>query len=157
MDWKSYTAALIVGTFCAGLPMAAQTGQSRSRQTQAKTGQTFSTRLSPVAMDVAMRANISGVGSVSAALSGNRLSISGTFEGLKSPAASARLYQGLATGVPGTAAFDLTVSHAVSGNISGEVELTPDQLEALKKGRFYVQIGSEKAPDGNLWGWLLSR
>jgi len=25
----------------------------------------------------------------------------------------------------------------------------------LEKGRFYVQLHSEKAPDGNLWGWLL--
>ena len=24
----------------------------------------------------------------------------------------------------------------------------------LEKGRLYVQLHSEKAPDGNLWGWL---
>jgi hypothetical protein len=22
-------------------------------------------------------------------------------------------------------------------------------------GRFYIQLHSEKAPEGNLWGWLL--
>jgi len=25
----------------------------------------------------------------------------------------------------------------------------------FKKGNFYVQIHSEKAPAGNLWGWLV--
>ena len=34
-------------------------------------------------------------------------------------------------------------------------DLTPIQLADLEKGRLYVQVHSEKAPDGNLWGWLL--
>ena len=29
------------------------------------------------------------------------------------------------------------------------------QLADLEKGRLYVQLHSEKAPDGNLWGWLM--
>jgi hypothetical protein len=29
-------------------------------------------------------------------------------------------------------------------------------VEALKAGRFYIQLHSERAPDGNLWGWLLA-
>ena len=33
--------------------------------------------------------------------------------------------------------------------------LTPDQIADLRAGRLYVQIQSERAPDGNLWGWLL--
>jgi len=33
--------------------------------------------------------------------------------------------------------------------------LTPEQVQSLKKGQLYIQIYSEKAPDGNLWGWLL--
>jgi len=35
------------------------------------------------------------------------------------------------------------------------VQLSEVQLAALKNGSFYVQIHSEKAPDGNLWGWIL--
>jgi hypothetical protein len=58
-------------------------------------------------------------------------------------------------GVRGPAIFDLTVSAATSGTLSGSVDLTAEQIESLKKGRFYVQLSSEKAPDGNLWGWLL--
>ena len=26
---------------------------------------------------------------------------------------------------------------------------------ALRQGRVYVQVNSQKAPEGNLWGWLL--
>ena len=32
----------------------------------------------------------------------------------------------------------------------------PLTVDALKKGRFYVQIHSEGAPNGHLLGWLLS-
>jgi hypothetical protein len=43
----------------------------------------------------------------------------------------------------------------MSGSISGSVDLTPAEAEALRKGMIYVQIHSEGAPDGNLRGWLL--
>ena len=42
-----------------------------------------------------------------------------------------------------------------SGAINGTVELTPGQVEALKKGRFYIQVHSEGMPSGQLAGWLL--
>jgi hypothetical protein len=47
------------------------------------------------------------------------------------------------------------VSKAMSGTITGSIDLTPEQVQGLKNGRLYLQISSEKAPDGNLWGWLL--
>jgi len=37
----------------------------------------------------------------------------------------------------------------------GSLDLTREQVQSLQSGRLYVQISSEKAPDGNLWGWLL--
>src|SRR5436305_588556 len=52
----------------------------------AQSSRTFKTRLSPVPIDVSMQANIAGSGSVTAVLNGTKLSITGTFEGLKSPA-----------------------------------------------------------------------
>jgi CHRD domain len=61
----------------------------------------------------------------------------------------------VAAGVNGPAIGDLTISKAASGTISGSFELTPQQLSSLRKGGLYVQIHSEKAPDGVLWGWLL--
>jgi hypothetical protein len=57
--------------------------------------------------------------------------------------------------VRGPVVQDLTVSKAVSGKISGSADLTPEQIETLHKGGLYIQIFSEKAPDGVLWGWLL--
>jgi hypothetical protein len=49
----------------------------------------------------------------------------------------------------------VTRTDAASGTISGTFTLTSIQLADLEKGRLYVQLHSEKAPDGNLWGWLL--
>jgi hypothetical protein len=118
---------------------------------------TFKTRLAPVALDAAMKATIAGEGSATAVLAGSKLTVNGTFEGLKSAATMAHIHQGSATGVRGAKLLDLTVTKAMTGNVSGTFELTPEQVEALKKGRWYVQIHSEKAPDGNLWGWLLPR
>jgi len=59
-------------------------------------------------------------------------------------------------GVRGPVMFDLTVTKATSGTLTGTFNLTPEQVEAVKGGRFYIQIHSEQAPDGNLWGWLLA-
>jgi len=115
----------------------------------------FHTRLAPVAMDATMRATVAGIGSATATLSGSKLTVNGTFEGLLSPATAAHLHLSRVAGVRGPAVFDLTVSHATNGSVSGSFDLSPDQVEALKKGRFYIQIHSEKAPDGNLWGWLM--
>lgn len=42
-----------------------------------------------------------------------------------------------------------------SGAIDGSVDLTPGQIDALKKGRFYIQVHSESMPSGQLLGWLL--
>ena len=58
-------------------------------------------------------------------------------------------------GVRGAPIGELTVSKAMNGTIAGSLDLTPDQVQSLRKGRLYIQISSEKAPDGNLWGWFL--
>ena len=117
--------------------------------------ETYKLRLAPVATDIAMRENIAGSGMVTATLAGSKLTISGTFEGMKGNATMAHIHQGTAAGVRGPKLLDLTVTKAMSGNLSGSFDLTPDQLEALKKGKWYVQIHSEKAPEGNLWGWIM--
>lgn len=134
------TAGVIV-VVCAGLGVAAQGTQYRAR-------------LSPVPIDLAMQATISGTGTVTATLTGTRLAVSGTFTGLKSPATVARLHIA-DRGLRGPAAFDLTVTPATSGALSGTLDLTRAQVDDLAKSRFYIQVHSEKAADGNLWGWLL--
>jgi hypothetical protein len=117
---------------------------------------TFKARLSWIPIDAAMAATVAGSGTATATLSGTRLSVTGSFEGLRSPATAARLHRGV-KGVRGPALSDLTIARATSGAISGELELTAPQVEDLGRERFYVMIHSEQAPEGNLWGWLLQQ
>jgi hypothetical protein len=116
---------------------------------------TFKARLSPVPIDLTMQATVAGSGAITALLSGSKLAITGTFDGLKSAATIAQVHKGPVRGVRGPSVFDLTVSKGTAGTVSGSVDLTPVQVTDLEKGRLYVQIHSEKSPDGNLWGWLL--
>ena len=116
--------------------------------------ETFKARLSPVPIDVSMMARVAGVGSLTATLNGKTLIITGTFEGLRSPATTAQIHRA-PKGIPGPAILELTVTNAEKGAVSGSVELTPDQIADLRSGRLYVQIQSERAPEGNLWGWML--
>ncbi|HLG95225.1 MAG TPA: CHRD domain-containing protein [Bryobacteraceae bacterium] len=116
---------------------------------------TFKSRLSPVPIDAQLAPKIAGHGSVSASLSGTKLTLNGTFEGMRSAATSASLHQSKMTGVRGPMIHELTVAKAAGGNVSGAVDLTSAEVEALRKGLVYVVISSEGAPDGNLWGWLL--
>jgi hypothetical protein len=125
---------------------------------QAQSGDKFKGRLAPVpALGIAPAA-VAGVGSASATLAGKKLTVSGTFEKMASAATAAHLCLGSTTGVRGDSVFDLTVSKTgdgTTGTISGSFDLTAEQVDALKKGKFYVQIHSEGAPNGHLMGWLL--
>ena len=117
--------------------------------------ETLKARLSPVPIDAQLAPKVTGVGSVTAVLAGAKLTLTGSFEGLRSPATSASLLQSKMTGVRSTTAVhDLTVAKAPSGSISGAIDLTPAQVEAFRKGLLYVVVNSEGAPEGNLWGWL---
>ncbi len=118
---------------------------------------TFKARLSPVPIDIAMQATIAGRGSVTATLTGSTLALTGSFEGLKSPATTAAIHRSPVRGVRGPEIAALTTTHDAAGTITGTIELTPQQIADLRGGRLYVQLQSEKAPDGNLWGWLLEK
>jgi len=125
--------------------------------TSAQSPKTFKARLAPVPIDISMQATVAGSGSITAVLAGSKLQFTGAFDGLKSPATIAQVRKSPVRGVRGPVVFDLTVAKtdASSGTLSGAVDLTPAQREDLEKGRLYVQLHSEKAPDGNLWGWLM--
>jgi hypothetical protein len=116
---------------------------------------TFKARLAPVPISADMVTRITGSGTVTGTLTGTTLAIAGTFAGLQSPATVARVHAGERTGVRGPSVFDLTVTAATSGAISGSFELSATQVEGLRRGRLYIQLHSEQAPDGNVWGWLL--
>lgn len=117
---------------------------------------TFKTRLSPVPV-AAYNPAIVGTGSVTATVAGNKLTIAGTFDGLASAATTARIHKSTKTGVRGEPILNLTITNGTSGQISGTFDLTPAQVQELAAGRYYVQLQSEKAPEGNLWGWLLAQ
>jgi hypothetical protein len=129
---------------------------SHAAAQNAAQAETFKTRLSPVPISVAMMATIAGSGSLTATLVGKQLTIRGTFSGLHSPATTAQIHRG-PKGIRGpvVADFDLMVTKAEKGEISATLDLTPDQIADLRNGRWYLQIQSVGAPDGNLWGWLL--
>lgn len=135
---------------CASVLVAAIFGAST-----AAAQDSFVARLSTVPIDTRTQAQTTGHGEARASLDGNRLTIEGSFEGLQGPATIAQLHEGLATGVRGEAIHDLTVTHAPAGDVSATIRLSNREAAALRAGRLYVQIHSEAAPEGNLWGWLL--
>jgi hypothetical protein len=96
-----------------------------------------------------------GKGTATATLEGDTLSISGTFAGLPGRATKARLSLSRGPGIPGDPVVDLTLAGDVTGKVTGQIKLDPSQLAALRSRKLYIQIDSEKAPSGHLWGWLL--
>jgi hypothetical protein len=139
-----FVAALILGAGLGwyGIPSAAQSGD------------TYKTRLSALPADAKTRPDLAGTGTVTAVLSGTKLTVNGTFDGLRTNAVSAKLHNGIVAGVRGPAFADLTISKAMTGTITGSADLNPEQLQNLKKGGIYVQIYTERPTDGTLWGWL---
>ena len=115
---------------------------------------TYVARLSPVPITAAMQVTVSGSGAATATLTGRRLTIDGKFTGLRTPATVARLHLA-PRAARGEAFADLKVSTGTSGMITGAIDLTPQQVQAIEKSSVYIQLHSEKAPEGNLWGWLL--
>lgn len=117
-------------------------------------GEVYKARLSVVPLDVAMQANVAGLGQITATLNGNRLTVTGDASGLKSPATTVSIHRG-PKGIPGPAILTLTATKTTSPMITGSLDLNPQQVEDLKGEQLYVQLNSERAPEGNLRGWLL--
>jgi hypothetical protein len=143
-------AALAIASILATIPTMAQTAEK------------YSVRLSNVPVANAnARNNIDGNplkpadGTASATLTGRKLTINGTFQDLKTAATIAQVHQSQAMGMRGPVVFDLMVTKADKGSFTGSFDLTPEQLELLRKSRLYIQIHCESAPEGALWGWLV--
>ena len=115
----------------------------------------YEAQLDPAPFDATTRADvIESIGNLTATLEGSTLTVRGTFSNFTSPATGGSFRIGLAKGVPGDAIGTLTVEHARQGSFSGTIRLTSAQLAALKREALYVRIDSEKAPEGNVQGWL---
>jgi hypothetical protein len=111
-------------------------------------------RLSPVPIDLAMQDTIAGGGTATATLNGATLTIEGTYRDLRSPATSVRVYESARMGTRGAQVAEFPSGGGTSGAFRGTAPLTRDQIAAFGKGLLFVQLQSEGAPDGNLWGWL---
>ncbi len=125
---------------------------SRSAQVSAQ-AEAFRARLSPMPVNGQTVRTITGLGQVRATLAGNRLSLTGDFRGLSSPATSAHLHVG-PPGRPGPVAGPLTVTASAEGQITGSIDLNAEQVAALRGSSLYVQIHSEGNPAGELRGWI---
>jgi hypothetical protein len=114
-------------------------------------------RLSPVPVDATTQAAITGLGSATATLAGTTLTVEGSYKGLQSAATTVKVFQSPQRGLRGPLVGQFAVgAGATAGVFSGTVALTREQATAFAAGLLYVQVQSEKAPDGNLWGWLLA-
>lgn len=122
--------------------------------TTAQTPDTFQARLSPLPVTGATVNTITGGGSVKATLRGTRLSVDGSFNGLAGPATTANLRRA-PRAMPGPIVYELTVPTERSGRLTATLDLTAADVADLRAGRLYVQIHSERAPDGSIRGWLL--
>ena len=112
--------------------------------------------LAPMPFNDATQPFMTGAkGTATATLDGDTLTVSGTFTGLSGRATKARLSLSRGPGIPGDAQFDLTLDGDTSGKVSAQKKLDASQLAALRSRKLYIQIDSEKAPSGHLWGWLL--
>ena len=117
-------------------------------------------RIVPIA-NASGRANIDESSTVfatanaTATLAGTKLTVNGSFEGFKNPASIAQIRTGPVMGSRGPVVFDLTVTKATKGTMSGTFDVTPEQVNLLKNGRLYVQIHNTNTPEGALWGWFL--
>ena len=111
-------------------------------------------RLTTIPVEATTAEGLTGFGSATAELDGDRLTVTGSFEGLRSRATSARLHAA-PRGLRGPVIIDLDAISETTGKISSDVRLTPVQADGLRRGHVYLQIQSEGAPDGNLRGWLL--
>ena len=113
-------------------------------------------RLSPLPTDLAMQETIAGLGTATATLAGTTLTVDGTYHGLKSGATAVRVFESAKPGLRGPLVGEFTSGGGTRGTFKGTVTLTREQAAAYAKGLLYVQLHSEKAPDGNLWGWLMA-
>jgi hypothetical protein len=121
----------------------------------------YQTNLGPMPLDDETRQVIGGRGEATVSSDGKTMTVKGSFQGLLSNATEAHIFSSPAAGVPGKPVFDLDVTKSTSGTVSGNFKLSSAQAAALRAGKLYIQINSEKAPEqypwgpkGTLWGWL---
>ena len=113
-------------------------------------------RLAPVPIDLSMQEAIAGLGAATATLSGGMLSVEGAYRGLASPATTVKVFDSPRPGMRGRLVGEFASGGGTTGTFKGTVAVTREQAAAYAAGLLYVELHSEKAPDGNLRGWLMA-
>ena len=124
--------------------------------TSVQAQEVYRARLSPMPTTPQSVADITGEGEVILTLNGNALSVEGNFSGISSATTMGHIHNG-PPAQPGPVIHRLEVTAALSGNISAELELTDEQVTALRNNELYVQIHSENNAPGELRGWIFLR
>jgi hypothetical protein len=140
----SFFTAIILATFL----LISATAQAQT--------ESYRARLSPMPTTPQTVSTITGAGEVLLSLNGNTLSIGGNFEGMSSAATMAHVHNG-PPAQPGPVVHQLEVSEATAGVVSAELELTDEQVTALRNNSLYIQIHSNDNPAGELRGWIFAR
>ena len=118
--------------------------------------ETFRARLSPMPTTPQTVTTITGEGEVILTLNGNTLTVSGSFAGMNSAATMAHVHNG-PPAQPGPVVHQLVVTKMPSGEISATLELSDEQITALRDNELYIQVHSETNPPGELRGWIFAR
>ena len=124
--------------------------------TSVQAQEVYRARLSPMPTTPQTVTDITGGGEVILTLNGNALSVEGNFSGISSATTMGHIHNG-PPAQPGPVIHRLEVTAALSGNISAELELTDEQVTALRNNELYVQIHSENNAPGELRGWIFLR
>ena len=124
--------------------------------TSVQAQEVYRARLSPMPTTPQTVTDITGEGEVILTLNGNALSVEGNFSGMSSATTMGHIHNG-PPAQPGPVVHRLEVTAAPNGNISAELELTDEQVTALRNNELYVQIHSENNAPGELRGWIFLR
>ena len=159
LGWRVAGAALAIVLVARPVSWAAAVVGSAPQAGQART---YRARLSPLPVDgPPMMATIAGLGQRHGHADRHQADHRRHLRGTQVTSDAAKLHRGQ-KGVRGPAVLDLVVANTPSAAVrsstrdaSAAVELTPTQVDDLERERCLLQLHSEKAPDGNLWGWLL--
>lgn len=116
----------------------------------------FRARLSPMPTTPQTVNEIIGEGEVILTLTGNTLTIEGSFEGMSSTATAAHVHNG-PPARPGPVIHTLDITDATAGEITAQLQLSNDEVAELKANSFYIQIHSINNPAGELRGWVFLR
>ena len=116
----------------------------------------YRARLSELPVSPQTYRDITGVGEVFATLNGSTLTVTGSFEGMSSAASVAHVHNApKAMNGPPIGALQATA--LPTGEVTGELELTVEQIEALRNEELYIVVHSENNPGGEIRGWLFLR